>query len=357
MNIENLKVGTIKNYKELCRMLEIIPATNTTHRKRQLEDLERFCTYHKDGNKIIIDEVFQEPKEKLGTGLYKEDIELLLLDLLARNKDNNYQISLTIKNILRALEMVNDNFVNNYSYTDENKKYLHLSEAINVKPDIIGDVFFLVKDKNKRNLQSALKDLADKSLILWELRLNVCRRVIEYKYNDDGDIIIQEDGQPWILDSYEQYDYATDKEKQWILKAEKDAMKEMNVKKKTFFNINKDARKIFEKAVASKLIEYNIKFYYYTYDITYNKEEILEELGRIKIAEVRNRLNKNILEQIEKTIESCGKRVKDKYSKAWGLLPPSATDQEHTRIKKAYEKDGKKTAKAIIDRKTRVKTK
>ena len=338
-------------------MLELIPATNTTHRKRQLEDLERYCTYHKDGNKFIIDEIFQEPKEKLGTGLYKEDIELLLLDLLARNKDNNYQISLTIKNILKALEMVNDNFVNNYSYTDETKKYLKLSETINVKPDIIGDVFYLVKDKNKRNLQSALKDLADKGLILWEQRLNVCRRFIEYKYNDDGNIIIQEDGLPYILDSYDQYDYATDKEKQFILKCEKDAMKEMNIKKKTFLNINKDAKKIFDRLVTNKLKEYNIKFYYYTYDITYNKEEILEELGRIKLSEVRNRLNKNILEQIEKTIESCGKRVKDKYKTQWGLLPPSATEQEHIRYKKSYEKDGKKTAKAIIDRKTRVKTK
>jgi hypothetical protein len=248
-------------------MLELTPATNTTHRKRQLEDLERYCTYHKDGNKFIIDIIYQEPKEKLGVGLYKEDIELLLLDLLARNKGNNYQVSLTIKNILRALEMVNDNFVNNYSYTDETKKYLKLSETINVKPDIIGDVFYLVKDKNKRNLQSALKDLADKGLILWELRLNVCRRVIEYKYNEDNQIIIQEDGLPYILDSYEQYDYATEKEKQYILKAEKEAMNEMNIKKKTFLNINKDARKIFDKLVSNKLKDNNIKFYYYTYDI------------------------------------------------------------------------------------------
>lgn len=326
-------------------------------RNLQLEDLERYCTYHKEGNKYIIDNIYDNPKEKLGTGLYKEDIELLLLDLLARSKDNNYQVSLTIKNILRALEMVNDNFVNNYSYSDETKKYLKLSEAIDVKTDIIGDVFYLVKDKNKRNLQSALKDLYNKGLILWELRLNVCRRVIEYKYNDNDEIIIQEDGQPWILEYYEQYDYATEEEKKFILKCESESMKEMNIKNRKFLDINKDARKIFDNIVTKKLKEYNIKFFYYTYDITYNKEDILEELGRIKLTEVRNRLNKTILDQVEKTIMTCSKHTKDKYKTIIGELPPSATDIDEIRYKKNYEKDGKKTAKAIIDRKTRVRTK
>lgn len=355
-NITNLLKENMvfKNYKELCKYLNWKVTTGTA-KKAQLKQLETMCEYHKEGNSINIDKVFKEPKVSLGSGLYKEDIEMLLLDLLARKKDDCYKVSLTTKNILKELEMVNDNFVKVYSYGEGTNKVEKLSDTINVDIKTINDIVFLVKDKNKRSLQNALKDLADKSLIIWEIRLNVCKENCNYKEDEKGNVVLQKDGQPYILRCWDEYRHATEDEKRYILQAEKEAMIELNVKKKTFFNINKEAKATFNKLVHNKLKQYNIKFYYYTYDIIYNKKDVLEELGRVKLAEVRNRLNKNILRQVEKTINSQGKNVKNKYSTVMGLLPSDATEQELIRVKDTYEKNGKKTAKAIVDRKSRIK--
>lgn len=347
-----LEEKTYRNYKELCYAMDWNISTGNS-KKAQFKELECLCDYHKEGQKIIINEIYEIPKTRLAFGLYKEDIELLLLDLLARHEGNF--ISLTIKNILRALEMVNDNFVNSYNYTDSVNQFKKLNKEIGVDVDIIGDIFYLVKNKNQRNLQSALKDLVNKSLILWEMRIKVCRHVIVLDYDEYGNLILDEDGQPVILESYEQYDYATNDEKEIILNTENQIMKEMKIKNKTYFNINKDMRKVFVQKVNRKLKTVGIQFYYYTYDITYNSDEILKELNRSELAEVRNRLNKKVLEGMLKTIENNSNKTKDKYKKSIGkTLPFDAPEIDSIRYKDKYKKDGDKTAKAIIDRKTRI---
>ena len=64
MKIENLKVGmVIKNYKELCKLLETKVKTGGA-KQTQLDKLRCFCNYHKDGNKFIIDEIYKEPKSR-----------------------------------------------------------------------------------------------------------------------------------------------------------------------------------------------------------------------------------------------------------------------------------------------------
>ena len=50
----------IKNYKELCRYLEWNTTTGNA-KKSQFKDLERYCKYHKEGQKIVVDEVFETP--------------------------------------------------------------------------------------------------------------------------------------------------------------------------------------------------------------------------------------------------------------------------------------------------------
>ena len=57
MNISNLKIGmVIKNYKELCKILEI-KATSGEAKQNQLNKLAEVVEYHKEGNKFIIDNI------------------------------------------------------------------------------------------------------------------------------------------------------------------------------------------------------------------------------------------------------------------------------------------------------------
>ena len=60
MKFENLHEGQVfKNYKELCATLEIEP-TDGSSKRAQFKDLDTYCLYHKEGHKIIIDEIFDE---------------------------------------------------------------------------------------------------------------------------------------------------------------------------------------------------------------------------------------------------------------------------------------------------------
>ena len=55
MKIKNLKDRqVIKNYKELCKVLEIEPKNGGESKKSQVKDIERYIKYEKQGQKFII---------------------------------------------------------------------------------------------------------------------------------------------------------------------------------------------------------------------------------------------------------------------------------------------------------------
>ena len=53
-----------KNFRELCEELNWKVGTGK-QKKLQLEELSRLCNWHKEGNKIVIDEIFEVAKEKV----------------------------------------------------------------------------------------------------------------------------------------------------------------------------------------------------------------------------------------------------------------------------------------------------
>lgn len=65
MKIENLTEGlVVKNYKELCRLLEI-EEKRGKGRDLQVKDFERYFTYERNGHNYIIKEIYDEPLEKV----------------------------------------------------------------------------------------------------------------------------------------------------------------------------------------------------------------------------------------------------------------------------------------------------
>ena len=55
-----LELKIYKNYKELCKAMGW-KITNGSGKKRHLKLLDSLCKYHKEGNKFVIDEVFENP--------------------------------------------------------------------------------------------------------------------------------------------------------------------------------------------------------------------------------------------------------------------------------------------------------
>lgn len=65
MNINKLYEGMeIKNYKELCKLLDWEMVAGNA-KKSQFKELDRYCQWHKNGNKINIDNLFNSPNDKI----------------------------------------------------------------------------------------------------------------------------------------------------------------------------------------------------------------------------------------------------------------------------------------------------
>lgn len=358
-NYKNVKWGKECRYCDLCDMLQI--PRKTGHSKiAQIKDIKRVMKLDdsKKGKYIPI-ELYEVEKTQLATGLFKEDIEILLLDLLARNDERH--ISLTIKHLMRELEMVNDNYIKGYEFE---KIYLSLEELTKADSDTIGDVYYLINDKCSRKIREALKDLVDKALILWEIRMMIYVKEYVYKLSKSGRIIYDENDEPIIEKEVFINRFPTIEEREIILSIERKAMKEMKVKNKKFFNICKEAREKFKARCKQLLEETNIQYYYYVYDIVYNSEEILEELKRTELTSVRNRLNSNVLNQMIKTIETRKQntedKLKDKFGEAYSVIDlyeDKLSNFEKIVNDENYENKASKVAKKIIDRNIRSRDK
>lgn len=303
MNIKNLSIGqTIKNYKELCSIIEEKVRTGNS-KKAHLKELESLCDYHKKGNSFIIDEIYQTPKEVPGrkiygnTSIYGEDIKVLMLNLLVQSNTGN--ILLPTCEILKELKMTN----NNYSYGMRNMK--QLSKKTNIEQIYIQDFYNHTHNSMKSALESALNILQKEALIYWTKSLVLC-----YSGNDDSSNSIKS----------RKYIVASDDEIKKILKEEKDVLKEMNFssthqivqcgKWKEF--ITETNKRIYNK--------YNILYFYKAYKILSNKSQVIEELKTIEKVQIENSLNQKLVINLQKNSKQRYNRaIKEKTkTKDWG---------------------------------------
>lgn len=66
MTVENLQVGmVVKNYKEMCKLLNEPVKRPGTSRICQFRDWKRFFTWHREGYKFVIDEIYPVAKRKV----------------------------------------------------------------------------------------------------------------------------------------------------------------------------------------------------------------------------------------------------------------------------------------------------
>ena len=57
-----LEQRVYKNYKELCKAMNW-KVTSSDSKNKQFKELTSICKWHKEGNKIVIDEIYSQPKE------------------------------------------------------------------------------------------------------------------------------------------------------------------------------------------------------------------------------------------------------------------------------------------------------
>ena len=175
------KIKIFKNYKEMCNALGWKILTSNS-KKAQFKDLACYCKYEKQGQKIVILEVFEEPKERecrnqKRDAKYEELNDILYYNLIDRiKKADTKEVMLRID----ANDIITHSFLNDMSLLFDNsniyKKNINKTFA---KNDLIGCIATAFKhcsyiDKKSVAVRIALmldkKDLATDNYVT--VRLN-----------------------------------------------------------------------------------------------------------------------------------------------------------------------------------------
>ncbi len=307
MKIENLQENmVIKNYKELCSLLETKSLAGNS-KKAQLKELETYVKYEKQGNKFIIKEIYKEQKIKEDgrVGGYSEMRTLILRLLDVSNQNNNIVLPTNV--LLRKLSMVNDN------YAIARRSQKELSELLDMKQDYIADFYSSTHKNLKRALETNLNKLQRERLIFWSNTIMVCKNKIgDIKKNELGEFEVDEDGK-LVCDIEQEFRVATQQEKEIILSTEKQVLTKYGFNE--IGDIYKHCKSdSFYKEVYKRVKKScNINFYFLGYDITFIKENVEEELKKIDDNNsLNNQINQVVKERIKNNATTRIEKAKDK---------------------------------------------
>lgn len=312
MKVENLKEGqVIKNYKKLCDVLEIKTKTGGA-KINQLKELEQYVSYHKDGNKFVIDKTLNKDytgKEIGKTISGKEDkrtmgnnneqakcIRYLLCNLLSNYQlEKDEVIGFSKGTLLKNLMMINDN------YTTAKGRRKAYAQHMDVSIIAIDECIEYVDNRSVNAVKRAIQTLVN-------------QKVIGYKYSYS-----------WVDNKgiHHHCDVATHN---IIMQAEFDVMENMNIRNKG--KIYEFGRWIdFKDRVRYYLITNfgdifeNIDYYYSSFHFHYNNEQLKKHLNYM---EEKQNINLQIATDNMKLVwsKSLSRTINKKYHKnstgAWG---------------------------------------
>lgn len=198
---EILTVGmVIKNYKELCELIGWEVRAGKS-KKIQMSDLERFCKFHKEGNKIIIDEVYENKLEKVdlrkngNNTIYRNKIQKLIIDMCS--SDKNGIIHMSVSELMLRFNMINEDYLNDRDNIHEIGKYGEIPKKT------LYDFYDSSFSNAKQNIIRTLNDLQQKGLI---------------EYSEDF-MLLFKNGERRITNEYE---------RNIILRAEDEVVNSMN---------------------------------------------------------------------------------------------------------------------------------
>lgn len=138
IDISKLEIGMIiKNYKEMCALLNQ-EVKGGCSKKSQIKEWECYFNFHKDGNKFVIDEIYNCPMKKIDDrtnsntikniekGIYSKEVFPLIKNYVESTEQEVHSKT----TIMKELGLVN----NNYKYAMNNPKQCakYISEEFNL---------------------------------------------------------------------------------------------------------------------------------------------------------------------------------------------------------------------------------
>jgi hypothetical protein len=279
LDTSKMSIGQVfKSYKKMCEALDQKYITGSkSSRNAQLKEWKRYIDWEKDGQKIIITDIYPTPLDKTdgrvtnGNQKYQRFIEDILLAYFdsalsyTENKLNNknvsdvIQLQLTLNQIMYVCGMVNDNYIN------KNIKSILLDMDYSMFN--INDFFTRTKSKFNSIISSAIESMAK-------------RKIINYK----KEIVIVQ-GDTHRLATVDEEDIITNIEKQVL----KDMECESIVNVFLSYRLDEYNRRI-DKYIKS---EYGWDSIYRCYSIRVNRLRINIEKEYLKITNQNNKLELN----------------------------------------------------------------
>ena len=163
MNINNLHINQmIKNYRELCTILGITSTTGNA-KKSQLKELSIFCNYHKEGNKFIIDEIYETPIVTIENISAANKYIHILSNVIAEYLYNNPEVldGIPINKLFNTLGITNNNYIDSMYYRKE------LSQLYDIQ---LASIYYFYSDTRiefKRIIERCLNNLQSRRVLNW----------------------------------------------------------------------------------------------------------------------------------------------------------------------------------------------
>lgn len=292
MKLDSLEIGmVVKNYKELCRLLELKPTTGRG-RQNQMAWIEDYVKYEKQGYKFIIKDIYNDIEivPMRGRGGDTSDnthikyIEKLVLDMLVQDKKGG-EIFLSKSKIFEALDMVNVNY--GYCSARTNK----LAKLNDMHVNNVEEWFTSTSGMLERSLNKALNRLESQSLIFWskvitvhEVAPIICtaeahREVITDPTGEETEKFTA-NVTSTVKESTRE---ATKDEVRFIIRTEREVMREMGCEGKQQIMAKKKWSEFQRRVKEIILKEINIGRYWHSYSIVYNSDHVKE--GADKLSE------------------------------------------------------------------------
>ena len=331
MKIENLKAGqAIKNYKELCQVLGIEPKkTGSNPYKAQFKELERYCKYHKEGHKIIIDEIFQEVQSKMDNRKLGNNndqakcLRYLLCNLLSAYQiEQNEVIGFSKGLLLRKLNLINEN------YASAKVQRFQYAEALEVSPIALDECIEYIDNRSINTVKKAMQVLVN-------------QKVIGYKYS-----------YTWVDHIGKHYHCCT-LEHNCIMEAEFEVMETMKIRSKgKIFEFGRWNE--FKREVKLYLMDKygdlfpKIHYYYSSFHFNYNMEQLQKHMRYMETNQELNfdKAQKGIQELWSKSLDTTiNNRFKKATTGTWGA---GFNEIDNYRRSTEYKPEQKKLKNSIV---------
>lgn len=294
MNISNLYPGLmLKNYKELCTILDIKPTNSNNSRKAQYKELERYCTYTKQGQKIIIGELFPDPLPKQDNrkegnhSKYVEHVKFLLLNKLSQCE--GYICTFTKNNLFEFLGMVNPLYLQRVY-----AKQMITDKDNRISTFDINHFYMRANDRLTRILFDSLNSLKNQFLISYR-EMDIIVRL-----NNKGE---------------KEYTEATNKETKIIIDVKRQVLKEMELNSLMQVIFKFKSEEFYSRVSEILKEEYDIEYTFKQFELVFTKENIIDELNRLESKHHRKELNNKVIDTINTNAKNTYDKNIEKYER------------------------------------------